>query len=954
MTAGDASVVSYYRYDSLNRMLSQRTVNVPSPDANYYDYDAVGNRTRIAIDPQNTGVSYYTYDGGGRMTRLDVANAALDTFYALPHEYDLAGNKIYQLHPHGPQSYFEYDAAGRLDDQRTLDSGLSEIAHLAYSRDPVGSILQIDKPAGAAAYYQYDTTGRVLVDHRWKPGGPPNQIDYYQYDLSGNRLYRRTLGTAAQQSYYYYDQNSRLTLHHNLAAGTVEYYNYDSGDRITERFKVAGAEPQYYYYDQEARTTEIRSAAAAQERFAWNSVGMKRSQGAEYYTWDGANRQSVHDENGDAINVSVYGPQLAPGIGGLEYTLDATGAPDSLEPVHLEDQVGTGGLVLKDDESTLQDYNFESPALSSFGEMEIGSIADGKRVLSEKEFLNPSTLISERKVNLYDFGARLYDPALGRFLIADPLITGIGLSGLGQNPTGEVRIGSISFARLSSGVFAPFQYVYSNTPNNVDPFGLWTWQELWEDIEHMFGPKVKDCIVRYQQAHSTPVGFGYINASQDSRDKPSHRDRIIFLANDLSSFAAAIYVVQFAMEDGVFEWCGTALPSDEMLHDFERPSLDQINTLAGILAQFVGVISIPNAPGGTGSLTTPNGPSGPPNLFAVPNPVPTPPGFRAERLVGSFEEVAEHSCDVANPFPWSPSVPFGWVSFPALWDVQIRSMYKTRVLDGVDKILDAWRSGVFGPMESQEACRTAIDALYDFRNSARTTARQSNTGSGRAFATVADRYRDLRNERSGRTTAQQRYQAARTNGAPADVDDFARSAARSNTTANTLANCSRVVSVFTVLLQIKVSIDICNDAPSEQRPWVAGREVAGISGGTIGSIIAASVTNAVLTSYYGAPAGLPGALAVFVVVTFAGVVGGLSGAQGAQELYDETFDRPDCSPCPPKEDMLQPTQYFMLNGDGRTLTPVRPEDIPHDLDIDLNPFDVEDPIPNIPRANSSE
>ncbi|MCR4318140.1 MAG: hypothetical protein NUW37_17480 [Planctomycetes bacterium] len=64
-----------------------------------------------------------------------------------------------------------------------------------------------------------------------------------------------------------------------------------------------------------------------------------------YYVWDGANRQSVHDENGDAINVSVYGPQLAPGIGGLEYTLDATGAPDSLEPVHLEDQVGTGGLI---------------------------------------------------------------------------------------------------------------------------------------------------------------------------------------------------------------------------------------------------------------------------------------------------------------------------------------------------------------------------------------------------------------------------------------------------------------------------------------------------------------------------------------------------------------------------------------------------------------------------------
>ncbi|MCR4318144.1 MAG: hypothetical protein NUW37_17500 [Planctomycetes bacterium] len=244
----------------------------------------------------------------------------------------------------------------------------------------------------------------------------------------------------------------------------------DAGDRVTKRFKVAGAEPQYYYYDQEARTTEIRSTTAAQERFAWDSVGMKRSQNAEYYTWDGANRQSVHDENGDAITVAAYGPQIAPGIGGLEYTLDATGAPDSLEPVHLEDQVGTGGLVLADDESTLQDYNFENPSLSSFGEMEIGSILDGKRVLSEKEFLNPSTLISERKVNLYDFGARLYDPSLGRFLIADPLLTGIGLSGLRMNPFQAVRFAA--FARSLGAGMKTFQYASSNPANRFDPLGL--------------------------------------------------------------------------------------------------------------------------------------------------------------------------------------------------------------------------------------------------------------------------------------------------------------------------------------------------------------------------------------------------------------------------------------------------------------------------------------------------
>ncbi|MCR4318141.1 MAG: hypothetical protein NUW37_17485 [Planctomycetes bacterium] len=281
-----------------------------------------------------------------------------------------------------------------------------------------------------------------------------------------------------------------------LLENRIRNYMYDASDRVTERFKSAGAEPQYYYYDQEARTKEIRSTVAAQERFAWDSVGMKASEGNGYYMWDGANSQSVHDENGDAVTVSVYGPQMAPGIGGLEYILDATGAPDKLEPVHLEDQVGTGGLVLADDESVTRDYNFELPFFSAFGEQEYGNvIPDGARVLSEKEFIGPSAITEDRKIDVYDFGARLYDHSLGRFLIADPLITGIGLTGFRMNPFASVRIGSMNFARSHGGILAPFQYVSNNPANLFDPLGLQGMDAGAEQIQNPEGTFDRDMAI---------------------------------------------------------------------------------------------------------------------------------------------------------------------------------------------------------------------------------------------------------------------------------------------------------------------------------------------------------------------------------------------------------------------------------------------------------------------------
>lgn len=393
----------YYAYDALNRLT---TVTYPNSTTVAYTYDLDGN-VKSAINP--SAADYYSYDARDRLTNQTevVGGTAYQTLYT----YDGVGNVLSVKYPDGYLLNMTYDALNRLKQvgsfatlSYTVDDMVSKITYgdgevqtYAYDSrdrptrilDKYGSTVELD------LNYTYDGTGNVLTENTesysydWlnrltSTTGPWGTITY-TYDQVGNRVKMVQDGTPVN---YVYGSYNRLS-----SAGSTTY-TYDADGNMVARNDGTSWT---FSYDYENRLTKVvHSGSTVQQNF-YDAGGNRVKQittDTVVYSYQGLDILYEKDLTTGTVTKHFYanGQQVAKMVGsGTSY-------------VH-GDHLGSTRLVMTSSLTVAFSSNYV-PYGPNYG-------SSGSEVFmyTDKPY--------DSATGLYYFGARFYDPTIGRFVTED-------------------------------------------------------------------------------------------------------------------------------------------------------------------------------------------------------------------------------------------------------------------------------------------------------------------------------------------------------------------------------------------------------------------------------------------------------------------------------------------------------------------------------------------------------
>jgi len=229
-------------YDGFGRIASTTTTMDGTARTNSYQYDALGNRTRLSTS--SGYVMNWTYDATGAMTAmLDGNNERLALI-----GYDAAGRRqALTLTSAGASSAaYGYDAVNRLTSLSHDLSGGAFDQSLTFGYNPASQIVtktaandgyasntayNVARPYSVNGLNQYTAAGGAAFTYDANGNLTADGVNTYVYDAE-NRLVSRSGGVALS-----YDPNGRLW-QVNGPSG-VTGFTYD-GDRLIEELNGAG------------------------------------------------------------------------------------------------------------------------------------------------------------------------------------------------------------------------------------------------------------------------------------------------------------------------------------------------------------------------------------------------------------------------------------------------------------------------------------------------------------------------------------------------------------------------------------------------------------------------------------------------------------------------------------------------------------------------------------------
>jgi RHS repeat-associated protein len=364
-------------YDSLNRLTSE-TKTIDGIDYTIsYTYDEASNVTSITY-PDGTVVTQ-TYDNLNRLQSVD--GFAQFTWNA--------DSRIQEIsYQNDVTTTYVYDLRGRPEEIRTSKDG-TDLMNLTYNYDAAGNILHMKNEDSSSTKeewnYTYDPLDRLLT----AAGGPPGETYSlsYQYDSTGNRT---QLNSTA---YTYNEMNELLSLSDSGGSSVFTYDTY--GNLVTED---DGQNLWEYSYDCEDRLLSVKKDGQVVEENFYDGDGKRikktDADSERVYIYGGLNVLFEVNTTTQMEAVYVYGPtgQLAKKVN------------DITEYYHT-DHLGSTRLVTSENGVTTEEITYKP-----FGEQL--NETDERYTYNGKEL---------DETGLYYYGARYYDPVIGRFTSRDPL-----------------------------------------------------------------------------------------------------------------------------------------------------------------------------------------------------------------------------------------------------------------------------------------------------------------------------------------------------------------------------------------------------------------------------------------------------------------------------------------------------------------------------------------------------
>ena len=492
-----------YTYDDMHRLTQ---VQYEDQSTVSFTYDLNSNRTKMEDDVPNTNdYVEYSYDHWNRLT-TETRHISTST-YAVSYQYDVCNRITTLTYPDSMQILYSYDDLNRVTGiKRYIDGSNDEILMDNIQYDTENLLTQFDYGNDLQATFSYDSRDRLsALDVK---NGSTSYLDLdYTYDSSNNITqlvngWRDTSDTwHSETESYSYDGLDRLTsasctswshtytydkVGNRTAKDSVTYtintvnevtalsdgtsFTYDSNGNRTQKTK--GTDTWVYTYDYANRLTKVEENSATTGEYVYDGDG-KRLQAIESsvtttYICAGAN--ILYEENSSGVADYIYGPH---GMLAKRTTINQ----ESHTYFYHADHLGTIRLVTDENKGRV-----ESATYHPFG----GVSQEGSEhyLFTGKE---------KDSTGLYYFGARYYDPEIGRFLTRDTL------NGTLSNPQSLNK----------------YTYCFNNPLKYIDPSGL---KATFSDEEA-------------QQAYEEQTGGGEDTDSNDTdtSNEKSELERLIEL-----------------------------------------------------------------------------------------------------------------------------------------------------------------------------------------------------------------------------------------------------------------------------------------------------------------------------------------------------------------------------------------------------------------------------------------
>ncbi|MFH1776992.1 MAG: RHS repeat-associated core domain-containing protein [Candidatus Omnitrophota bacterium] len=272
-------------------------------------------------------------------------------------------------------------------------------------------------------------------ENKRAPSGSYIYSRSYTYDPAGNRT---SENSNVQNITYTYNAGNQLTS--RVAPGETINYTYNAnGNLTTETSFVSGVKN--YTYDYENRLTNVSLPGGTFETYAYSGDGRRISVNTNgnvvKYIYDDALPIIERDTAGSTLVSYTRIPGAPGGIGGMVSSTDGS----STLYYHCS-SLGNINQITDASGNVIQTYEYDA-----FGNIvnESGSLNNDHQYKTKEYSAN---------TGLVYFGARYYNPVIGRFITRDPM----GM------------------------VDGPNLYLYcGNDPvNRIDPFGLFRrWDPRW-------------------------------------------------------------------------------------------------------------------------------------------------------------------------------------------------------------------------------------------------------------------------------------------------------------------------------------------------------------------------------------------------------------------------------------------------------------------------------------------
>jgi RHS repeat-associated protein len=373
----DTSGTTTYTYDALNRMLTR----VNSGRTTTYTYD---NASNLQTYTDIGGTTTYAYDNANHLTSATEPGSAVTSFTS-----NDDGARLTTTYPNSVVMTRVIDPAGRLTSLTTTKS-TTTLASYTYTYSGSQRATMVDQ-AGNVTFYTYGSLGRLTraTTHAGSPTGTVTADYQYGYDKAGNFTTRTDLsGTVT----YAYNENNELV------TSTAGSWTHDADGQLT-----AGPGGFALAYNNRQQTTSITPAGGS----------------ANALTFADGNQQELTADGSATLQNSILGVSRSIiGANSTYYGRDNTGTLLSVRGTATSYPLydGQGNIsALTNTSGTITDTYTYDPY--------------GRQTHPTGSSAQPFGYNAGYTTNgLIHYGARIYNPATGRWTQQDPLNQAADLS----------------------------------------------------------------------------------------------------------------------------------------------------------------------------------------------------------------------------------------------------------------------------------------------------------------------------------------------------------------------------------------------------------------------------------------------------------------------------------------------------------------------------------------------